>query len=167
MLEQKKLLQSLLATPEGIYSGCIIIFSTSAPSAVHPTEQPPKYKPFLLLINQTCHLDCIKDNFCILNFLKVVCSRRHSTGPRFLTRIFSTRVKGVSKASTKMAAALREMRRLPMKNITTLNMVIWAVDGPPLFGLYPNGLFTIGLFMIGLSPFGLPMMFGLLPFGLF
>ena len=34
--------------------------------------------------------------------------------------------------------------------------------GPPLFGLYPNGLF-----MIGLSPFGLPMTFGLSPFGLF
>ena len=27
-----------------------------------------------------------------------------------------------------MVAALREMRRLPMKYITTLNMVIWAVD---------------------------------------
>ena len=45
-----------------------------------------------------------------------------------LTRIFSTRVKGVSKARTKMVAALREMRRPPMKYITTLNMVIWAVD---------------------------------------
>ena len=40
-------------------------------------------------------------------------------------------------------------------------------EGPPLFGLYPNGLFTIGLFMIGLSPFGLPMTFGLSPFELF
>ena len=39
--------------------------------------------------------------------------------------------------------------------------------GPQLFGLYPNGLFTFGLFVIGLSPFGLPMMFGLSPFGLF
>ena len=38
VLEQKKLLQSLLATPEGIYSGCIIIFSTSAPSVVYPIE---------------------------------------------------------------------------------------------------------------------------------
>ena len=37
-----------------------------------------------------------------------------------------------------------------------------AKGGPPLFGLYPNGLF-----MIGLSPFGLPMTFGLSPFGLF
>ena len=44
---------------------------------------------------------------------------------------------------------------------------VQTVNGPPLFGLYPNGLFTIGLFMIGLSPFGLPMMFGLSPFGLF
>ena len=46
----------------------------------------------------------------------------------------------------------------------------WRIShnfGPPLFGLYPNGLFTIGLFMIGLSSFGLPMMFGLSPFGLF
>ena len=39
--------------------------------------------------------------------------------------------------------------------------------GPPLFGLYPNGLYPNGLFMIGLSPFGLPMTFGLSPFGLF
>ena len=39
--------------------------------------------------------------------------------------------------------------------------------GPRLFGLYPNGQFTFGLFMIGLSTFGLPMMFGLSPFGLF
>ena len=40
-------------------------------------------------------------------------------------------------------------------------------QGPPLFGLYPNGLYPNGLFMIGLSPFGLPMTFGLSPFGLF
>ena len=40
-------------------------------------------------------------------------------------------------------------------------------DGQPLFGLYPNGLYPNGLFMIGLSPFGLPMTFGLSPFGLF
>ena len=39
MLRQKKLLQPLLGTPEGIYSGCIIIFSTSAPSAVYPSAQ--------------------------------------------------------------------------------------------------------------------------------
>ena len=38
VLEQKKLLQPLLGTPEGIHSGCIIIFSTSAPSAVYPTQ---------------------------------------------------------------------------------------------------------------------------------
>ena len=37
VLEQKKLLQPLLGTPEGIHSGCIIIFSTSASSAVYPT----------------------------------------------------------------------------------------------------------------------------------
>ena len=36
VLEQKKLLQPLLGTPEGIHSGCIIIFSTSAPLAVYP-----------------------------------------------------------------------------------------------------------------------------------
>ena len=39
VLEQKKLLQQLLGTPEGIHSGCIIIFSTSAPSAVYPNAQ--------------------------------------------------------------------------------------------------------------------------------
>ena len=39
--------------------------------------------------------------------------------------------------------------------------------GPPLFGLHPKGLFTFGLFMIGQAPFGLPIMFGLSPFGLF
>ena len=42
-----------------------------------------------------------------------------------------------------------------------------VLGGPPLFGLPPNGLFTFGLFMIGLSPFELPMMLGLSPFGLF
>ena len=45
-----------------------------------------------------------------------------------LTRIFSTRVKGVSKARTKMVAAQREIRSPPVKYITTLNMVIWTVD---------------------------------------
>ena len=40
VLEQKKLLQQLLGTPEGIHSGCIIIFSTSAPSAVYSSGQP-------------------------------------------------------------------------------------------------------------------------------
>ena len=39
VLEQKKLLQPLLETPEGIHSGCIIIFSTSAPLAVYPIVQ--------------------------------------------------------------------------------------------------------------------------------
>ena len=37
VLEQKKLLQQLLETPEGIYRSCILIFSTSAPSAVYPS----------------------------------------------------------------------------------------------------------------------------------
>ena len=46
--------------------------------------------------------------------------------------------------------------------------LFWTtLTGPPLFGLYPNGLYPNGLFMIGLSPFGLPMTFGLSPFGLF
>ena len=36
MLAQKKLLQPLLGTPEGIYRGCTISFSTSKASAVHP-----------------------------------------------------------------------------------------------------------------------------------
>ena len=40
VLEQKKLLQPLLGTPEGFEMGCIICFPTSAPSAVHPTMQP-------------------------------------------------------------------------------------------------------------------------------
>ena len=40
VLEQKKLLQPLLGTPEGIHSSCIIIFSTSAPSAVYSSGQP-------------------------------------------------------------------------------------------------------------------------------
>ena len=39
VLEQKKLLQPLLGTPEGIHSSCIIIFSTSAPSAVYPNAE--------------------------------------------------------------------------------------------------------------------------------
>ena len=39
VFEQKKLLQPLLGTPEGIHSGCIIIFSTSAPLAVYPSIQ--------------------------------------------------------------------------------------------------------------------------------
>ena len=42
----------------------------------------------------------------------------------------------------------------------------FRLSGPPLFGLHPNRLFTFGLFMIELSQFGLPMMFGLSPFGL-
>ena len=37
MLRQKKLLQPLLGTPEGIYRGCTISFSTSTASAVYPT----------------------------------------------------------------------------------------------------------------------------------
>ena len=40
VLEQKKLLQPLLGTTEGIYSGCIIIFSTSAPLVVYPSGHP-------------------------------------------------------------------------------------------------------------------------------
>ena len=60
------------------------------------------------------------------------------------TRIFSTRVKGVSKASTKMVAALREMRSPPMKYITTLNMVIWAVDVPSLEDLVHVDLTSCG-----------------------
>ena len=42
VLEQKKLLQPFLGTPEGIHNGCIIIFSTSAPLAVYPNTQPKK-----------------------------------------------------------------------------------------------------------------------------
>ena len=45
----------------------------------------------------------------------------------FLTKIFSTLAKGVSKARTKMVAAQREMRSPPMKYITTLNMAIWNI----------------------------------------
>ena len=37
VLEQKKLLQPLVGTPEGIYRGCIISFSISTTSAVHPS----------------------------------------------------------------------------------------------------------------------------------
>ena len=40
VLEQKKLLQPLLGTPEGFEMGCIICFPTSAPSAVHPNGYP-------------------------------------------------------------------------------------------------------------------------------
>ena len=44
---------------------------------------------------------------------------------------------------------------------------ITTIYGPPLFGLHPYWLFTFGLFMIDISPFGLPLTFGLSPFGLF
>ena len=59
------------------------------------------------------------------------------------------------------------VERFCMNNYDELLTIPISCQGPPLFGLYPNGLFTIGLFMIGLLPFGLPMMFGLSPFGLF
>ena len=60
VLGQKKMLQPLLGTPEGIHSGCIIIFSTSAPSAVYPTEQlhsadqAPNYDLYALVILAFC-----------------------------------------------------------------------------------------------------------------
>ena len=41
VLEHKKQLQPLLGTPEGIYRGCTISFSTSTASAVHPIVQLP------------------------------------------------------------------------------------------------------------------------------
>ena len=40
VLEQKKLLQPLLGTTEGIYRGCTISFSTSTALAVYPIIYP-------------------------------------------------------------------------------------------------------------------------------
>ena len=40
VLEQKKLLQPLLGTPEGVHRGCTISFSTSIASALYPSDQP-------------------------------------------------------------------------------------------------------------------------------
>ena len=45
------------------------------------------------------------------------------------TRIFSTLVKGISKASTKRTAAEREMVRPPMKYITIFRRLICGQNG--------------------------------------
>ena len=69
VLEQKKPLEPLLGTPEGIYSGCIIIFSKSAPSAVHPSVHADgRVKRIAAKIARPVSLLHFTSSYCISNY---------------------------------------------------------------------------------------------------